>query len=77
MRTHPRLQLASGRTIVAAGRCTLELAFDAKRSGTIPIAERTRIDGREPRVRRGGPAIALSTGVQHVVVLEGRHGFSC
>jgi hypothetical protein len=63
--------------IEGGGRCTLELSLDAKRSGTIPIQERTRVDGREPRLRRGGPAIALSTGVQHVVVVEGKHGFSC
>ncbi len=64
-------------TIVSPGACKLELRHDARRAGLIPLARRPEIRGQEPRIIRGGPAIALATGARHIVVVEGNHAFSC
>jgi len=63
--------------IPAPGTCRLEVLAEAKRSGALPLEQRSEISGREPRVRRGGPAVALATGVRHIVIVEAGHGFSC
>ncbi len=57
--------------------CAIELSRSAARTGVMPLDERPRLRGGEPRIRRGGAEVVLATAARHVLVVEGLHGFSC
>lgn len=57
--------------------CGVELSRSATRTGVMPLDQRPRLRGEEPRIRRGGAEVVLGTAARHVLVVEGLHGFSC
>ena len=57
--------------------CAIELSRSAARTGVMPLDQRPRLRGGEPRIRRGGAEVVLATAARHVLVVEGLHGFSC
>ncbi len=57
--------------------CSVELSRSATRTGVMPLDQRPRLRGGEPRIRRGGAEVQLATAARHVLVVEGLHGFSC
>lgn len=57
--------------------CGVELSPSATRTGVMPLEQRPRLRGEEPRIKRGGAEVVLATAARHVLVVEGLHGFSC